>query len=354
MYRQIEQILRRYGYESIPVNASDIYLAFRQDGEEGCAVVTLDEMQGSRLSAEQFYHISEQIRGFLRGRDCTHCQFLYLLISEDDSSAKRLFRQYECFWRIVPHRGQVMVFENTAEPFLVLRPPLEELLDGMAPAVACRQERAETPRHEGGWVRSYVGNRGLPWCNLFILMLNILVFFYTDFLGTFTGTNALDAGALGWYEVLHQGEWYRLFTCMFLHNGVEHIFNNMLVLLFIGSALELEIGSIRYGVLYIGSGLLAGITSMVYNMLRNDYVVSVGASGAIFGTVGAMLCLVLLKKGRKAQYTLRQIAWMAFLSLYGGFTSQGVDNAAHFGGFAAGFLIAFFLTIRWNSGRGHD
>lgn len=153
---------------------------------------------------------------------------------------------------------------------------------------------------------------------------------------------------------MKQGEWYRLFTCMFLHNGIEHIFNNMLVLAFIGSSVELEIGSRRYGVLYIGSGILAGCTSMVYNMLRNDMVVSVGASGAIFGTVGAMLCLVLFRKGRRAGYSVRQIAWMAFLSLYGGFTSQGVDNAAHIGGFIGGFLIALLLTLRWDSVGKHD
>ena len=88
---------------------------------------------------------------------------------------------------------------------------------------------------------------------------------------------------------------------------------------------------------------------MVYNMVQNDYLLSVGASGAIFGTVGAMLFLVVFHKGKKAQYSIRQIAWMAFLSLYGGFASQGVDNAAHFGGFAAGFLLAGLLTINLKS-----
>lgn len=136
---------------------------------------------------------------------------------------------------------------------------------------------------------------------------------------------------------------------MFLHSGGEHLLNNMLVLAYMGSCLELALGSLRYGILYIGSGLLAGITSMVYNMLQNNYTVSVGASGAIFGTVGAMLFLVLFHKGRKAQYSIGQIAWMAFFSLYSGFASQGIDNAAHFGGFIAGFLLAGLLTLGWKT-----
>lgn len=373
MYQQIEQILWRYGYESISINAADIYLAFRQDREEGYAVVTLDETQGNYLSAEQFYHISEQIRDFLRGRGCRHCQFLYLLVSENDSSARRLFQHYECFWRIVPHKGQVMVFENTAEAFLVLRRPLEDLFEqtqqeqtaypGYGKGQTAWQDTAQSQpfgaydNHSGSRkerIKRLIREKRIPWCNALIILINVCVFFYTDFFGVFTGNDLLDVGALGWYEVLKQGEWYRLFTCMFLHNGIEHIFNNMLVLAFIGSSVELEIGSRRYGVLYIGSGILAGCTSMVYNMLRNDMVVSVGASGAIFGTVGAMLCLVLFQKGRRAGYSVRQIAWMAFLSLYGGFTSQGVDNAAHIGGFIGGFLIALLLTLRWDSVAKHD
>lgn len=155
----------------------------------------------------------------------------------------------------------------------------------------------------------------------------------------------MNAGALGWYFVMEEGEWYRLFTSMFLHMDGSHLFNNLLVLGYIGSWVERELGSWRYGVLYLGSGLLAGCTSMLYNMVQNDYVVSVGASGAVFGTIGALLYLVLVQKRRKVQYNKRQIAFMAFFSLYGGFASQGVDNAAHIGGFVAGFALAGLLTM---------
>lgn len=355
MYQQIKQILLQYGYEEITLNTGDIYLALRQERGEGYAVVTLDEMGGNKLGARQFYHVSEQIREFLQARGCYRCRFLYLLVTEDDSSVGRLFRDYEsywrkCFWRIQPSKGQVMVYEDEDEAFMVLRDPLENLFASYGTHQNYYEGASQGYQGAGknGYGQFQPGRfrgRALPWCNIIIILVNVLVFLYMDFFNPFSANALTEAGGLGWQQVLEEGQWYRMISCMFLHAGGEHLFNNMLVLGYIGSCLESAIGSIRYGILYIGSGLLAGITSMVYNMVQNDYVLSVGASGAIFGTVGAMLFLVVFHKGKKAQYSVRQIVWMAFLSLYGGFASQGVDNAAHFGGFVAGFLLAGLLTM---------
>jgi len=354
MYNQIEHILLQYGYETVPINTPDIHLSLRQERGEGYVVVTLDETSGRYLETEQFYHVSEQIRAFLRKRDCYYCHFLYLLVSDNDSSAGRLFQNYECFWRIVPGRGQVMVYETAEESFMVLRRPLEELFDHPQANPRQRDEMYGGTQSVRQRLQNISGNGKLPLCNILIIVINLVVFLYTDFFNAFSDEGWLDAGALGWYEVVSQGQWYRLLTSVFLHSNIEHIFNNMLVLAFMGSVLEAELGSRKYGILYLGSGILAGCASMVYNMLRNDYIVSIGASGAIFGTVGAMLYLVLFHKGKRGQYGVRQIAWMAFLSLYGGLTSRGVDNAAHIGGFLAGFLLAALLTREKPRREKHD
>ena len=136
-----------------------------------------------------------------------------------------------------------------------------------------------------------------------------------------------------------------MITSMFLHSDMEHIGNNMFILACIGYYLERGIGSLRYGILYFGSGILAGCTSMVYNMIQNSYTVSIGASGAIFGTIGAMLFLVLFFRQRLYQYSVQQIAFMAFLGLYSGYVNMEVDNAAHVGGFVSGFVLMGFLSL---------
>ncbi|MDD7403224.1 MAG: rhomboid family intramembrane serine protease [Butyribacter sp.] len=185
----------------------------------------------------------------------------------------------------------------------------------------------------------------IPRFTIAVILLNLLIFLFTDLFGFAYQEEIVDWGALEWYSVLKQGEWYRIFTSMFLHSDMEHIGNNMFILACMGYYLEREIGSVRCGILYFGSGILAGCTSMVYNMVQNSFVVSIGASGAIFGTIGALLYIVLFFKQKEFQYSIQQVAFLVFLSLYSGFVNQEVDNAAHVGGFIAGFFIMGLLSI---------
>ncbi|WP_330657376.1 rhomboid family intramembrane serine protease [Anaerocolumna aminovalerica] len=133
---------------------------------------------------------------------------------------------------------------------------------------------------------------------------------------------------------------------MYLHKNldtIDHLVNNMLVLFFIGDKLEKIVGKAKYLCIYFISGLLAGMASLGYNMVKNNYVVSAGASGAIFGVVGAMAFIVLINKGRIKDISSRQMVVFVLLSLYGGLTSQGIDNAAHIGGLLSGAILAAVL-----------
>ena len=391
IYQEIVSVLKRYDYRDIRLNIPGVYMALRQEGQNGYVVVTVDETVGNTLSREQFLHIAEQIRVFLRKKDCFYSRFLYLLVSEEEESVQRLFQGQDCFWRIIPSRRCLMVFETSDQSFLELRKPLEQIFPGISNSNDRygQQQGNENRQNNGNWQngnRQWQGNENrqnenrqwqnngnwqqqnngswqntqryrsnfnwnalktqkLPWCNIIIIVLNVLVFLYTDLFAYSQNDAIVNAVALSWYAVLEQGQWYRLLTCMFLHSNLEHIFNNMLILGYVGSCLEEKIGSIRYGILYLASGILAGCASMGYNMLQNDNVVSIGASGAIFGVIGAMLFVVLARRNEEVRYSVRQIAVMAALSLYGGLTSQGVDNAAHFGGFIAGFILAWILTM---------
>jgi rhomboid protease GluP len=177
--------------------------------------------------------------------------------------------------------------------------------------------------------------------NTLMVIINVLVYLILD--NILKGNEIISAGALYWPSIVYDHEYYRVFTYMFLHFGMEHISNNMLVLFVIGNNLERAAGKWRYLFIYFGAGLIAGIASMSYNMLKNTNVVSVGASGAIFGVVGATAYIVAINKGQMENLSTRQIILFAVFSLYGGLTSQGVDNAAHIGGLLAGILLAAIL-----------
>ena len=167
----------------------------------------------------------------------------------------------------------------------------------------------------------------------------------------------LGRGALSWYFVFEKKEYYRVLTSMFMHSDLEHLFNNMLVLYFVGNNLERAAGKIRYLFLYFGTGILAGLASISYNMwkeggqfLVGNSVFSVGASGAIFGVVGAMLFIVVINRGRIADISTRQMVLFVVFSLYGGVTNTQIDQVAHIGGFLAGIVLAA-ITYRRPKGE---
>ena len=143
--------------------------------------------------------------------------------------------------------------------------------------------------------------------------------------------------------IFQKHQYYRLLTACFMHFGIEHLVNNMLVLFVTGGYLEQALGHVRYLILYLTAGVLANLISCFWNAGLREAVVSAGASGAVFAVVGGLLWVALRNRGRLGNLTLRQILIMAVLSFYLGFTEGGVDNAAHLGGLVSGFLLAIFL-----------
>lgn len=150
----------------------------------------------------------------------------------------------------------------------------------------------------------------------------------------------MEHGAMYVPYLMNGERYYTLITSMFLHFGFSHLMNNMVMLLVIGYSLEPEIGKIRFLFIYLGSGLMGNLVSAWFDVSQGNYAVSAGASGAIFGIVGALLYVAIRNHGRVGEISTRGLVLMAGLSLYYGFTAQGVDNAAHIGGLISGFLLA--------------
>lgn len=187
-------------------------------------------------------------------------------------------------------------------------------------------------------------------CNTAIIVLNILVLIVERILNSFAGVpNIAEYCALSWWQVFEQHEYYRLFSYMFFHSGFSHLFNNMLVLAFIGSTVERIVGHGKYLINYLCCGFVAALASIAYNRWafntgRIDYfVICIGASGAVFGMVGALLWIVIRNRGQIAGIGIRQLLIFLILSIYAGFADVGVDNIAHIGGLLFGVVSMAIL-----------
>ena len=181
----------------------------------------------------------------------------------------------------------------------------------------------------------------LPICTIAIAAANVLIFLGLSLMGmTEDSAFMMEHGAMYVPYLMNGERYYTLITSMFLHFGFSHLMNNMVMLLVIGYSLEPEIGKIRFLFIYLGSGLMGNLVSAWFDVSQGSYAVSAGASGAIFGIVGALLYVAIRNHGRVGEISTRGLVLMAGLSLYYGFTAQGVDNAAHIGGLISGFLLA--------------
>lgn len=154
-----------------------------------------------------------------------------------------------------------------------------------------------------------------------------------------SGQDLLTWGANNGTYVLDLGQHWRLLTHVLLHGGLMHLGFNMWALWSLGRHTELIYGSRRMVYIYIFAGIAGGIASTVF---RPFPVTSVGASGAILGLMGALVCFAV---GMRGAVDWRSFMGPVMINLFYGFLIRGIDNYAHIGGFIGGVLAAFLVGI---------
>jgi len=175
-----------------------------------------------------------------------------------------------------------------------------------------------------------------------IIGLNIIVYVYTSWLsGNFVQTNyrvLLLYGQVNTF-VLYEGRYWQLLTSMFVHVDIVHISGNMFFLLIFGLRAE-ELFSLKeYLLIYLLSGLIGNLLTLLVTIFFGFNVVSAGASGAIFGIFGA--CIIYVKRAI-GQSIISALLYAFFLLMIS--SGPNVNNMAHVGGLAAGLLIGYALA----------
>lgn len=259
-------------------------------------------------------------------------ELLVLLHTDNLVYGKYIVQSGIPVWIIDASSDRLMVYEGQPEDFAGIRKPLEAFLDGK-------------PIRKKGYAQFSPVNTGL-------VILNVLIFFVMLLMGAVGDSQKMiEWGAMFTPLIKENHEYYRLLTAMFLHFDVEHLTGNMVILLALGDNLERALGKIRYLFVYLVSGLGAGICSCLYNEVTGEIAVAAGASGAIFGVIGALFCMVLINKGRLEDITAVRLGLMIAYILYTGFTTPQVDNAAHIGGLLTGMLLTGILQTAMRKGR---
>ena len=194
----------------------------------------------------------------------------------------------------------------------------------------------------------------LRWVNLVIIAINILVYIVMEFAGSTEDVNFMLKWGAAYTPAILNGEWYRLITSMFLHFGFAHLFNNMLILLFMGDMLEEKIGKIRYFIIYMVGGILGNLLSLAVELHTGHLAVSAGASGAVFAVIGGVFILFLKERKNVRNAAASRMLFVVVLTIYYGFQSTGIDNAAHIGGVLSGVILTLILySSRGRKSAGH-
>ena len=168
-----------------------------------------------------------------------------------------------------------------------------------------------------------------------ILAVNVAAFAADLLLRLLGGPSLLGLGAMV-PRLVADGEWWRLLTAMFLHVGVLHLAFNSFGLYIFGSLIEQALGGARMLTLYLVTGFAASAVSFA---IGSPGVAAVGASGAVFGMLGAWLAYNLRRHSLSmARANVQWALMLVAINLAFGLAVPGIDNAAHLGGLAAGVL----------------
>ena len=140
-------------------------------------------------------------------------------------------------------------------------------------------------------------------------------------------------------ELIQQGQLWRLLTCAFLHSNLIHIACNMYSLYIIGPQIQQIYGRSKYLFIYF----ISCITSSLLSYLMGTYGISVGASGGIFGLMGALLAFAIIERDRIQKKYMSSLIQIIIINLFIGLSIKNIDNFAHIGGLIGGILVGYIF-----------
>ena len=181
----------------------------------------------------------------------------------------------------------------------------------------------------------------VPYVTYFFILVNVIFFLVPHLFGFDTYQSIINQFCVHGPSI-RAGQYYRLLTGVILHGSIMHLLLNCYCLYVLGSQIESFLGKVKYFVIYLFSGIIGSLFSIIFG----GSVASIGASGAIFGLMGALLYFGYFYRVYLGNVVKSQIIPMILLNLGVGFLVSGIDNAAHIGGLIAGLLVTMALGVK--------
>ncbi len=335
MKEKVSNFLQYIGYMQATTTLPEFQVFFLPEGDTAEVVVVIDYLKEIFLSKEIYSGVRERFVQLFKEQGFGTVHMMTLVLHQDISVIKNIFYEDIFCWYLNATTNILEIPNGHVEDFYGIKSKIQPFLENpdaymkkFTDEVDINMSNAKLPKK-------------LPFVNISIVCVNIIIFI----LCAFVGDMLYNKGAFSFLLISDTNQYYRLISSVFLHVDVQHLFSNMLVLYFLGNIVEEKIGHIKYLIVYFVSAIAGNFLSAIYEMAAGEMIATVGASGAVFGVMGSVLVLLVAHGGKWENITLPRMLIMLVYSLYIGFTSENINNAAHIGGFLTGLLVMTSFCI---------
>ena len=347
----LENSMIRQGFLVAGTAGDNARILRRMEQNRAVFLVLIDSENGRHWSTDDVQALSARLRQTFREGDTLYWgDPMFLIVtarpSQDAQLAKIPGTQV---WLIRSDTREIMIYEDQPSDFYGLKAPMEAALSGNYTEPVRREYDRSSAQVGDRASQSTSGFRNFPVITVLLILINVIAFLFLKVKGALDDLDLmLELGANYAPYVFVKHEYWRLLTCMFMHFDFAHLFSNMLYLGIVGYRLEKQAGRIRFLLLYMLSGLVASLVSALYHWYTGDYAIAAGASGAVYGLIGASFLLVIREKDKAAlRRELPRLILVMIFIIYSSAASGNVDGAAHIGGFAGGALLSLPLVKTW-------
>lgn len=346
MRKKLETYLLKNGFFPLSSNVSDISALVKVENNLLNILQIIDYKSDLYLDKVQYEEIKASLRAAFSEKGVSEIHILTLILAEDLEKGAALGEEDTFCWLVDKQTEELLIDQDKQPDFYGMKALIEDFLQKWKEDPAeldelQKEEPEETVSTKKSKIIEYL--KKAPYVTWGLIIINLVlcfccimnpVFFY--------GKGSLSLA------YIEKGEWYRLITSMFLHEGLDHYFSNMLLLYFMGDLLERRVGWAKYLFVYWASGVIGSLVSCLNEYISSSYYVTFGASGAVFGIIG-MLLYVVIRRGQTVRISLPSMLFMVGYCIYSSFVSEHVNGAAHLGGLLGGMILMFVLGLRRKS-----